>query len=363
MGCERIKMVKFTNWEDAVVKLKNFTGETTAAQKELADGLSLSSIDVPALVTAARLKVTLSNELMFASKAASDTQWEYICDLARDCDRIAPTRPAQHVEASAWIEYFQAVRSIQALERLGLEPGDVVSRIAYPRDIFVVSSFSADGSVNFSGGFGGRDYPHRIQVKARKGECGKAADAARMEAKNYLEKRRYRNLDFNSARIAHLEKYRINEAAAPEAIEELTICIGEARDERPIQDLLTIYPALLRPIAVGNLGMWVIPLKKLGDTYVADFIVGHRDSTGVHWIYLELESPNAVPVIQSGLQGKELRKGVSQIHEWRHWVEENLHTARNAPIDGGGGLTIYRRGRLALFSLVEAVAVTSSIRR
>jgi len=261
---------------EAVRELKIFAGPTTAKQQRLADQLGIAVGDEPALVTAARLTVALSEQLMLPSAEATDFQWEYITDLAGAVEESAPERPTEYSVASAWISYLMAIRSIKALERLRLEQGDIVVRVSSPRETFFVSSFSKDGRINYRGGSGARDYPHRVRVKARRTDSGSAADAAVKEANNNMEKLRHLDPNFDERRIAHLADYKVPQAASSEAIEAL-VAIEEADDEKPVQKVIAKYPELLRPIAAGTLGLWAIPQKSLGDTYCRQIC------STVHW--------------------------------------------------------------------------------
>jgi hypothetical protein len=94
-----------------------------------------------------------------------------------------------------------------------------------------------------------------------------------------------------------------------------------------MQRLLTKRPALLVQHLTGGHGRWVIPKKKLGSEYVPDFLIGHRDSIGDHWIAVELEGPDDSPMTTKGRQSKDLRFAVEQIHDWRKWLSNNLDYA------------------------------------
>lgn len=84
---------------------------------------------------------------------------------------------------------------------------------------------------------------------------------------------------------------------------------------------------------------------RLGAEYVPDYLLADADSTGLNWIYVELETPRS-PVLLN--DGKALhstaRAGVTQIRNWREWVTQNLAYARQPKAENGLGLPGIRPG-------------------
>ncbi|MFF3672334.1 Shedu anti-phage system protein SduA domain-containing protein [Microtetraspora malaysiensis] len=121
--------------------------------------------------------------------------------------------------------------------------------------------------------------------------------------------------------------------ASEEDIECYDATLSEAKDEKPIQKLLTQRPWLL----TGELGggcRWVLPEVQLGSQYRADFLVARLDSTGVKWIFVELESPTSPLFTKDRRPQKKLGKGISQILEWRSWVDMHRSYAQKTGPDG-----------------------------
>ncbi|WBC04259.1 Shedu anti-phage system protein SduA domain-containing protein [Micromonospora sp. WMMA1976] len=113
--------------------------------------------------------------------------------------------------------------------------------------------------------------------------------------------------------------------------------LDSAEDERPLQRFLERYPAAL----TGELGMycrWVLPQVRLGGRYVPDFLTARLDSGGVKWTAIELESPTASLFNKDGTPSRSLRKGISQIGEWRRWLIDNQALARRPQYQDGLGL-------------------------
>ena len=111
-----------------------------------------------------------------------------------------------------------------------------------------------------------------------------------------------------------------------------------AKSERAPQLYLQEHPQLLCCFLRSGHGEWVVPQKRLGAEYVPDFVVGCGNSGGIFWNAIELESPNAKFVIKNGQPTRELRTAISQIEDWRRWLESNLDYARRAPSRNGLGL-------------------------
>lgn len=125
-------------------------------------------------------------------------------------------------------------------------------------------------------------------------------------------------------------------------VDEATIAAFEsaletATDERPLQRFFEDHPSVLAGELRANC-RWVLPQADLGGRYVPDFLTARLDSGGMQWTLVELESPTAQLFTRDGLPRKELRKGLSQIQDWRNWLTANRDLARRARSDHGLGL-------------------------
>ncbi|MDX3101627.1 Shedu anti-phage system protein SduA domain-containing protein [Nonomuraea angiospora] len=125
--------------------------------------------------------------------------------------------------------------------------------------------------------------------------------------------------------------------------------LNDARDEKPLQKFLTDYPQLL----VAQLGggcRWVIPELQFGSQYRADFLVARIDSTGVDWKLVELESPRSSLFTKDGKPSRSLAKGMSQIRDWRIWLQKNSGYATNSKPNGLNltGISAQSRGLILI---------------
>lgn len=111
--------------------------------------------------------------------------------------------------------------------------------------------------------------------------------------------------------------------------------LNNALDERPVQRWLTEYPWMLVGDLCGGC-RWVVPEKRLGSHFRADFLVAKLDSLGAKWVLVELESPKAPLFTKDGRESRQLAKGISQILEWRRWLDDNRIYARRRGQSGLG---------------------------
>jgi hypothetical protein len=115
-------------------------------------------------------------------------------------------------------------------------------------------------------------------------------------------------------------------------------CIEQANEEKPIQEFLEAHRQVLASLLGGN-ERYCIPKPRLGKHYVPDFLLCYADSTGAHWIMVELETPRSTVALTSGVELEHhARQGVAQIHQWRRWLDGNLATARASTREDGLGL-------------------------
>jgi hypothetical protein len=78
-----------------------------------------------------------------------------------------------------------------------------------------------------------------------------------------------------------------------------------------------------------------MPQVRLGAEYVADFVLGCKDSLGYHWRLVELEGCNEKLFVADGDPAKMLRHAIRQIQDWRSWLQQNVAYAQREEADGG----------------------------
>jgi hypothetical protein len=83
----------------------------------------------------------------------------------------------------------------------------------------------------------------------------------------------------------------------------------------------------------------------LGSEFITDFVIGDVDSLGIRWVLVELETPASSVTLQGSHELEQhARKGVSQIKEWREWLQHNLDYASRSRQRNGLGLLDMRAG-------------------
>ena len=111
-------------------------------------------------------------------------------------------------------------------------------------------------------------------------------------------------------------------------VADLVRSLKDAKNESPLQTCLASTPALLKPLGPVVNDVWCFDRPSLGGELFPDFLLASRLSTGIHWTYVELESPTARPLINAGRPSAKLAVALGQIRDWRIWLRENIAYAR-----------------------------------
>lgn len=102
-------------------------------------------------------------------------------------------------------------------------------------------------------------------------------------------------------------------------LEEYRLLLESSPDEEALQVFLRKNPSLLCP---SYMAMW--PKQPLGAT-VTDFIF--RDATG-DYLLVEIEKANHSLFTKSGHPTHQLQHAISQVRDWRRYLEDNLGTVQ-----------------------------------
>lgn len=90
-----------------------------------------------------------------------------------------------------------------------------------------------------------------------------------------------------------------------------------------------IVGAILRgcQFRFGHHSAYLFPEFQLGTTYQTDYLLIGKNSGGYEFVFIELESPqdkgNEKITVQDGELGGIFRKGITQVENWRRWLQEN----------------------------------------
>ena len=326
-----------TSWEGAVAAI----GRTIACcDEETLAFASSVGVEVPEslphMVAVARVRSAVDRRLGFTPRRGSDRQQELLAELAAEMSVEVPA-VVDSAEAGAWIQYLYLNRRLESLKQLRLAKGDVVSRAVLPGRFDEVSSIGDDGRVYFTGGGGAAAWPDQLTVAARHADNSADSERPRRIARNRASERA-RTPTISKEKLAALEPYAVTADVTDEDIEELRRVVEEATCEKPIQELLEERPQLLVSLLRGP-SRYCRPQVRLGDKYVADFLLADIDSNGIRWVLVELETPDSCVVLERSNQlDRHARAGVAQINDWRRWIETHRDPARLSRDENGYGL-------------------------
>ena len=121
-------------------------------------------------------------------------------------------------------------------------------------------------------------------------------------------------------------------------IRSFKAAVAAARTEAAMQAYLQRNPAMLIQHLGGGHGRWVIPQVRLGSQHVPDFVIGDADSSGRHWVVVELEGPQRPLFNRNGDPSRYLWHAIRQIIDWRVWLEMNRDYATRPRDEDGLGL-------------------------
>ena len=262
-------------------------------------------------------------------------QEEILAALETPTLRIT-TPPENRTEADAWIAFLRLKRREQALKNLKLMTGDIVE-VDGADQANEVSSIGSNGRVYFKGSTSGGTWPDQLTVLCRKDDdTEQGRDLKRKAASTAALRARVDS--WTLAKRGELLRFEVDAPLTLQTVEELERAIERAQDESPIQAFIEEHPETLAAL-LGGSDRFVLPRRSLGGKYVPDFLVSDADSLGIRWVLVELETPQSSLTLgaQNELD-KFARRGVTQIREWREWLQNNLDTARRPTSKDGLGL-------------------------
>jgi hypothetical protein len=325
------------NWSDAVTDIQQTTRPATARQHQLAAiaGIALPK-DMPQLVAAARLQTALGSDVGSTDEAiVAEIQGVLLTALETPTFRIT-TVPENCTEADAWITFLRLKRREQALETLKLMTGDIVE-VDGADQANEVSSIGSNGRVYLKGSTSGGAWPDQLTVLCRNDADTAQARSLKRKAANTAALRA-RTDSWTLAKRSELVRFEVDTPLTLQTVEELERVIVAAIDEASIQGFIEEHPETLTAL-LGGRNRFVLPRRSLAGKYVPDFLAADTDSLGIRWILVELETPrSSVTLATQNELNADARRGVTQIEEWREWLQDNLDMARRPTSRDGAGL-------------------------
>ncbi len=333
------------NWRDAIRDIDEITGPVTDRQKALAVIADIQiPEDLPQLVAKLRLQTALSRDLGLPSgrvtaSECTEGQLNLIAKLRWDSN--IKVDPADWREASAWIYYFTLKARGRALEQSQIEAGDIVEVVGSEGRFEEVSSIGSDGRIHFKGGAGAGAWPDKVTVQCNRSDESPRARELKQKASNQAALRG-RASGWSGDKHRELAEFEVKSPLTMEDVEELREVIEAADDEKPIQEFIESRPQILGALLGGNL-QFCLPRASFAGKYVPDFLMSDVDSLGVRWVLVELETPISSVTLKNANEFEQhARKGISQIREWREWLQNNTDIARRSKRNDGLGLVDIR---------------------
>lgn len=328
----------YLHWREAVASLKPLLKKSTDSQGALARAVGGTlPKSLPWLVAGARLQALLAEQLATDGlQPPTDSVRSVIYDLSDEVGARVP-EPGSRIEADAWIRYLYLKKRVRTLEALKPVAGDTVRSIwDDEEDVREISSIGNDGRLHFRGRRG-RAWPDRVVKVAEASDTSPRADELRRRARN-LAAAADVDRPWSLAKMNALAEYEAPNDLEWHELNELREVIESASTERPVQEFLQSRPQILASLVRGPI-RYVIPKAPMGVSYVTDFLVADVDSIGIRWLLLELETPRSGIALKTKNEYDEsARQGVSQVREWREYLQDNLANAHLLRSQGGLGL-------------------------
>lgn len=355
-----------SSWEAAVAYLQIQIAGPADSQIALAQQIGLQLDEtLPVVVAGSLLRTSLQEALKLDSSIPTQPgSYELLGRLERDLG-VDPHRAElieSQADVEAWIAVRHAQRSIQYLQELQPNTGDLLS-VEKGSNSFEgeVSSIGLDGKIFFRGGAGRCAWPHQASMIHRTGSIEYSAKQLAIE--NTLAITRLGS-SYRFGRSPDLSPFEVNSRPTIEDLAALERTLESAPDEAPLQRLFEERRCLLAHLVPGNHATFVIPQAKLANQYVADFLIAGVSSRGFTWCFVEIESPKAPLQIRDGQASKQLRKALHQIGDWREWITNNISSAQKPKSKDGLGLKDIRADAdgLVLISRANASPDSSVLR-
>jgi hypothetical protein len=159
--------MSYSDWAPAVKDLETRTSGTTLPQRELAEAVGVMLSNQPGAVAIALIEASLRPALYGTSAPlVTPKQSAFLASLGHTADCSDLPRSV----ASAWIDHYLSVRTLNSLRKLHPKAGDLLrhskdsvdpstGEVETEETDVVVSSIGSSGRVYFKGGNGYSGWP------------------------------------------------------------------------------------------------------------------------------------------------------------------------------------------------------------
>lgn len=112
--------------------------------------------------------------------------------------------------------------------------------------------------------------------------------------------------------------------------DEYNKVIYSANNEHEIQTYIKgnrkwfIPGAIFLDYNFGHHDAYLFPEQKLGNSFIADYMLIGKNSDGYNIVLIEFEKANTPYLIKTGnIESESVRKGIAQIKDWKRWIDQN----------------------------------------
>jgi hypothetical protein len=123
---------------------------------------------------------------------------------------------------------------------------------------------------------------------------------------------------------------KIDYLAEADAFKEI---IYKAKNEQEIQRYIKserkwhIPGSIFLDYNFGHHDAYLFPEQSLGDRYAADYLLVGFNSDGCNLVFVEFEKANTEFILTtSNMESESVRKGLTQIRDWRNWMDDHRIT-------------------------------------
>lgn len=111
---------------------------------------------------------------------------------------------------------------------------------------------------------------------------------------------------------------------------EFDLIISNAKNEVDVQRYIKSNKKWFIPGSIfldynfGHKETYLFPEQKLGNDYVADYMLIGKESGGYSLILVEFETPNTEYLISTAnMESESVRRGLTQLQDWKRWIDSN----------------------------------------
>ena len=111
---------------------------------------------------------------------------------------------------------------------------------------------------------------------------------------------------------------------------EFNLVISNAKNESDVQKYIKCNKKWFIPGSIfldynfGHQETYLFPEQRLGNDYIADYMLIGKESGGYTLILVEFETPNTEYLISTvNMESESVRKGLTQLQDWKRWLDNN----------------------------------------